>query len=149
MMTIGRAFVVWLMMIPIAFGNGTLRQFGYGPWLGELAAHQLSCVTAVVAFGVLIVAASRRWAFAGYGHALWVGGLWAVLTVAFETGLGRMRGMAWREVLADYALWDGHLWGVVVAFILLAPVLVVSFERARRNWRRERRHGRYAGGRPW
>jgi hypothetical protein len=130
-MTIGRALLVWLMMIPVAFANGTLRQFGYGPRLGEPAAHQLSCVTAVVAFGVLIVAASRRWGFTGYGHALWVGTMWAALTVAFETGLGRMRGMPWRDVLADYALWDGHLWGIVVAFILLAPALVVSFARAR------------------
>jgi hypothetical protein len=130
-MTTGRALLVWLLMIPLAFANGTLRQFGYGPRLGEPAAHQLSCVTAVFAFGILVVVTSRRWPFTNYSQALSVGGLWAVLTVAFETALGRMRGMPWRDVLADYALWDGHLWGIVVLFLAMAPSLILAFERSR------------------
>jgi hypothetical protein len=132
-MTLGRALLVWLLMIPLAFANGTLRQFGYAPQLGEPAAHQLSCVTAVLAFGILIVVASRRWPFTSYRQALAIGSLWAVFTVAFETTLGRMRGMAWRDVLADYALWDGHLWGIVVVFLSVAPVLIVSAQRTKRR----------------
>jgi len=53
-MTFGRALTIWLLMIPIAFANRILRQMVYGPRVGETAARQISCFTAIAAFGILI-----------------------------------------------------------------------------------------------
>lgn len=42
--------LAWFPMVLIAVANGSLRQFGYAPYLSELAAHQISCFTAVIFF---------------------------------------------------------------------------------------------------
>jgi hypothetical protein len=117
-------------MIPIAFLNGTLRQFVYGPRVGEPAAHQISCITAIIAFGLLIFAMTRRWHFDSFRQAWRVGALWAAATVAFETTLGRLGGLSWSDLFLDYDLWNGHLWALVVSFIAIAPALIVLWDRA-------------------
>ena len=130
-MTFGRALTIWLLMIPIAFANGILRQMVYGPRVGETAARQISCFTAIAAFGILIYVLAHRWRFASVGQAWRIGFLWAGLTAAFEAGLGRLRGMTWGAIFSDYAVWEGRLWGFVVAFILLAPVFIAARERSK------------------
>src|SRR5687767_3349723 len=48
-----RAIITWLLFIPIAVLNGTLRELVYRPFTGELAAHQISTATASIAFFTL------------------------------------------------------------------------------------------------
>jgi hypothetical protein len=129
-MTLRHALITWLLMVPIAFANGTLRQFAFAPRIGEPAAHQVSCFTAMAAFGLLIYAVTRRWHLASYGQAWTIGLLWAGATLTFETVLGLSRGVPWRDIFVDYALWKGHLWALVVAFLAIAPALSVAWDRA-------------------
>jgi hypothetical protein len=139
LMNIKRALIVWFTMIPVAVANGALRQFVYGPLIGEPMVHQISCFTAIAAFGALIWIANRRWAFSSSSQAFDIGLLWAALTVAFEAGLGLTSGMHWRDIVADYALWNGHLWGLVVAFLVVAPVALVALRTQSRSFRRTAR----------
>lgn len=48
-------------MVFIAILNGAIRRFGYGKWLNEVPAHQLSTGTAIVLFGLYILFVSFRW----------------------------------------------------------------------------------------
>ncbi len=130
-MTMSQALSIWLLMIPIAVANGTLRQFGYGPFMAARQAHQLSCLTAIIAFGAFFWIISRRWPFGSEAQALRVGVLWGALTVTFETVLGLQRGLSGEQIFADYAIWKGHLWASVVVFIVIAPWLIVQLEKGR------------------
>jgi hypothetical protein len=123
-MTFRRSMTTWLLMLVVALLNGTIRQLTYGPHLSELAAHQLSCVTGIATLGLLIFAMSRRWRFQSAEHAWRTGMFWAVLTILFETGLGLMRGLPSKTLLSDYAFWNGHYWGLVIIFILSAPLAI-------------------------
>jgi hypothetical protein len=42
--------IAWIPMVFIAMANGAIRQLGYGKLLGELSAHQLSCLTGIMLF---------------------------------------------------------------------------------------------------
>jgi hypothetical protein len=44
----------WFGLLVIAMFNGALRDFGYKPVLGDLVAHQISCVIGIVLFGIFI-----------------------------------------------------------------------------------------------
>jgi hypothetical protein len=55
-------------------------------------------------------------------HAL--GGVWLVLTVAFEFVFGRLvMGKSWSALLGAYTFEGGNLWPLVLAVVLLAPPL--------------------------
>jgi hypothetical protein len=130
-MTLRHALMTWLLMIPLAFANGLIRQFVFVRHMSEAAARQLSCVTAVALFSVLIVVVSRRWHFRSAKHAIGVGLLWAICTALFEVGLGRLRSMAWSDIFRDYAIWEGRWWGLVLVSLIAMPSIVATFDSSR------------------
>lgn len=134
-MSTERALITWLLMIPVAFVNGTLRQFGYAPYLGDAAANQISCFTAMFAFALLVYAVTRKWPFTSHGQARAVGLSWAAATVIFEASLGLSRGMPWRDVFAQYAIWNGQLWALVVVLVAMLPSLSMLWDRWSANVR--------------
>lgn len=124
--------LAWFPMVLIAIANGSLRQFGYGPHLGELAAHQISCFTAVLFFSIYTWILSRRWPLSGAGQALAVGGIWLVLTVAFEFLFGfYAAGHSLERLLADYNVWAGRLWVFVLASVAFLPYAVYRLRSSR------------------
>ena len=54
-------------------------------------------------------------------QAVLIGAAWMLLTVLFEAGLGRYRGVSWQTMLAEYNLLEGKLWILVPVSILLMP----------------------------
>jgi hypothetical protein len=115
---------VWLGMVPIAIFNGVLRQYGYGPHLDELTAHQVSTLTGMVLMGLYIARVMRRWPTATARQAWVVGLLWLGMTVGFEFLFGHyVADYSWQRLLADYDLGAGRLWGLFLAWITLAPYL--------------------------
>ena len=53
-----------------------------------------------------------------------IGLLWLSLTLAFEFGFGRLSGLSWEAMLADYDVAGGRFWPLVLLTTLLAPWLV-------------------------
>lgn len=122
---------VWLLMLLVSIGNGALREFTYGPRLGELAAHQLSTLTEILlltgVFGVFF----RRHRLATAAQAIRLGLGWVVLTVAFEFLFFHfVGGHSWESLLANYRISEGRVWPLVLIWIGLAPSL---FYRLRRH----------------
>lgn len=117
-----RYLLAWLPMVAIAIANGVARQSLYGPYLSELAAHQVSTGIGILLFAVYIHWVMRRWPAASTRQAWGIGLSWVGLTVAFEFLFGRfVAGHAWTRLLADYDLTAGRLWPLVLLWLLLAP----------------------------
>jgi len=128
--TLPRALVSWLVLVAVAFLNGTLRVVAYPAWLGEFTARQVATGTGAMALGAAIWVLLRRWPVRGPAHAWGTGALWAALTVAFEMAMVVGRGRGWGEVRAQYALWEGSLWPLLVLWVLAAPPALSALQRA-------------------
>jgi len=51
----------WFGLLVIAMVNGALRDIAYKPYVGELYAHQISCVTGILLFALFIGFLAKRW----------------------------------------------------------------------------------------
>jgi hypothetical protein len=122
--------LAWLPMIPIAIGNGVLRQRWYGKHVEDLAAHQISTAFAIVLFGIYIWLVVRALRPASGRQAILIGLVWLALTVAFEFLFGHyVVGHSWRALLNDYDLLAGRLWVLVLAWLALAPYVFYRIQR--------------------
>jgi hypothetical protein len=117
--------LAWIPMILIAIANGTIRQFGYGPFVSELAAHQISCATAILLFCFYTFFLSGRWPLTKASEAWFVGTIWLFLTIAFEFLFGHYAGgHSWIRLLQDYNICAGRLWSLVLTALFFMPYTV-------------------------
>ena len=120
----GRALLIWLLIAVLANLNGALRQFVIIPLSNEGAGHVIS--TLMLAGIVLLT----TWLTIGWmrpstaGEAWTIGGVWLLLTLAFEFGFGHyVFGKPWSVLLADHRLDQGRIWTLAPVITLLAPWL--------------------------
>jgi len=114
----------------IAIVNGVLRESWYGKRLSELAAHQVSTLTAVILFGVYIWFILRIWPPTSAVQAIAVGLLWLAMTIAFEFVFGHyVAGHTWERLLHDYNLLAGRIWLLVLVWVAVAPYLCFRVRR--------------------
>lgn len=119
-----RALVVWLLLAVLAVSAGAAREALLTPRMGAQAAHVAGTWVVVAAFFVAI-GLSVRWIVPDLATSrLWlVGGLWMVLTVAFEFGFGHyVAGHPWSRLFRDYDVLAGRIWILVLLTVLVAPV---------------------------
>ena len=115
-----RAVLVWLLLMAAESLQGAARRLLLSPAL-EQALRQFS-----VLVGVLVIAAIT-WALLPWmrirttGQALATGAMWALLTLAFEFGLGGIMGLSWSQMLADYDLTQGGLMPIGLLAMALVP----------------------------
>jgi hypothetical protein len=125
-----RGLAVWFLILLGATANGAVRQAWLVPWLGDAWGHVVSTVLLsllIFAFGWMlsgwldVVSAAESWL---------VGGVWLVLTVAFEVLAGHfLFGAPWSQLLADYDLARGRVWVLVLLTTLLTPRLLFWLKR--------------------
>lgn len=118
-----RAVAVWLLFILAETVQGGVRQVLSAPET-EFVVRQASVLLgAVVLFAITWF--SLRWMrIASAGGALAVGLAWVGLTLGFEIGLGRLLGLGWSRILADYDLLHGGLMPLGLLAMALTPWLV-------------------------
>ena len=122
----------WAAGAGIGVANGALREATYAKRVGEQRAHQLSTVTAVLAFAGLFRALEARRPLASDAEAIEVGLAWLALTVAFELGFGRLVAhQSWDDLLADYDVAHGRLWPAVLAWLAIGPLVTRRTDRRR------------------
>ena len=109
-------------MVFIAIANGAFRQFIFARVMPELRAHQVSTVLGSVLIGLYIWMIVHMWPPSSPSHALLIGLVWLVLTVAFECIFGRFAmHHSWEHLLQHYNVLKGRLWGVFLIWLTLAP----------------------------
>jgi hypothetical protein len=116
---------VWVLLAVVAIANGILREGTYGKFIPELAAHQVSTVTAIIAFGGVVWLANRWWPIESVSQALTIGTCWLVMTIAFEFGFGHyVAGHSWQTLLADYNLLEGRVWLLFLLWVAVVPFVI-------------------------
>lgn len=123
-----RYLVCWFVLLAVAMVNGALRELTYGKYVSELSAHQLSCVTGILLFAVVIHQYVRRWPPASAREAWRIGLFWMALTVAFEfLFFHYVAGHPWEVLLANYDMSAGRLWPLILLWVAVAPYLFYHY----------------------
>jgi len=117
--------LVWLLLAIVAIANGIVRQSTYGKFVPELAAHQISTVTAILASGLVVWFVNRIWPIESASQALLIGACWLVMTVVFEFGFGHyVAGHSWARLVADYNLVAGRVWSLFLIWVAIMPYVI-------------------------
>ena len=130
---LGPTLTVWVGLAVLAITNGILREALLAPALGDGAAHVLSTLLLAAAVATVAALFVRRFAHeADRRTLLSIGGLWTVLTLAFEFGFGRyVVGKSWAVLLADYDVLAGRIWVLVPLTLLVAPLVAARYVERR------------------
>ena len=114
----------WIGMVAIAILNGAIREKAYGPFMGELPAHQLSTFIIILLFGAYIWVLTGTYPIESPTQALIIGVMWLVMTVIFEFVFGHfVMGHLWSGLLQNYNLFKGRVWSLVLIWASVAPYL--------------------------
>jgi hypothetical protein len=117
--------VTWVVGIPLAIINATIRNYLVLPYTGELLAHQISSITMIIIFAAYFWALNRKWSMASQQQALTIGGIWLGLTIVFEFLFGHyIMGNTWTRLLADYNILAGRLWSLVLLWTFIGPYVI-------------------------
>jgi hypothetical protein len=137
-MYIARAFLVWLIIIVAESVHGALRQAFLAPLVGDFPARRIAFFVGMLLI-FLIAYLFVRWIRAENAKQLFaVGGMWAVLTLLFEFGLGFfVFGYSRERMFEDYDLSRGGLMGFGILFLIFAPVLAARLKMNREAARRK------------
>ena len=119
----------WVPMVILAILNGTLRELGYKPLVGDLIAHQLSTLTLIIITFAYFWFLNTLWRITDTKTAAAIGAIWFSLTVLFEFVFGHyVMGHPWARLFADYNLLKGRIWSIVLIWIAVLPYVVYKFK---------------------
>lgn len=128
--------IAWFGMMVLAIINGTIRDFFYMPYIGTLAAHQLSTVILLAAFVFYIAWLAKQWPLHSRSQAWIVGIIWFFMTEVFEFGLGLRQGLTMDELLHAYNLFEGELWIIIPIWVLVGPSIVYHYSHSQMRKRK-------------
>ena len=121
-----RAVAIWLVIVCIESGLGTLRTIFLAPRIGDFRARQVG-VFVSSAFILAVAYLSIRWIRARSARALvLVGVVWLILTVLFELSLGLVLGLSWQRIAEDYDFRRGGLMPLGLLVLVLSPLIVAK-----------------------
>jgi hypothetical protein len=119
-----QAVGVWVILLIAAVINGAIRQEFIGRLLDELPAHLLSTILLALIIFIVAFLFIRAKGITKTATLLLIGGLWVVLTVAFEfLFFHYAAGVPWSKLLADYNILKGRIFVLVLLSSLLSPLI--------------------------
>lgn len=119
-----KGFVVWLLLMAVESLHGMFRIVLLEPGLGDVRARQVAVFTGSLLILTLAFFCVRWIGATTKRQLLEVGGLWLLLTIAFEIGLGRfVMHLSWERIASDYNLLGGGLMPLGLMVLALAPLL--------------------------
>jgi hypothetical protein len=119
---IAKYILVWFVLVIVAIINGTIRNEVYKDFLGDLRAHQLSTLTGIILFGLVIWGFTRLWKIPSAQQAWIIGFMWLGMTIIFEFIFGHyVMGHPWSKLLHDYNIFQGRVWILVLICTTIAP----------------------------
>jgi hypothetical protein len=118
----------WFVLLVLAVINGGFRDTLYKSMVGELAAHQISTLTGIILFGIVIWGMTRLWPIATEKEAWIIGSIWLGMTVCFEFLFGHfVMGHPWSKLLHDYNILEGRVWILILIWTFTAPYVFFRF----------------------
>ena len=125
-------FFAWFGMMILAIINGGLRDFAYTSHVGDLPAHQISTVILIVLFAGYFRFLTTVWPIKSASQAWVIGGIWFLMTEAFEFGMGRfITGDSWSTLFDAYNVFAGQFWIFIPLWVLIGPYVFFRFVQAK------------------
>lgn len=128
-----KAFLIWLLIIPIAILNGGLREICLQPLLGEVYANLLSGFILCVAIFLIAYFSLPKLNQSSLRSYVLIGLLWVALTLTFETLFGLVQGHNFEKILQNYNMTRGNLWPLIVIFIGIVPWCIAKLREPHQN----------------
>ena len=120
------AFLIWVMIIPIAILNGGFREYVLVK-LGGLALPLSGIILSICIFIVayLLVPKIKNCVKRDY---IFFGVMWFVLTNLFDLSAYIKEGEGFARLLQSYNIITGNTWLLVVLTALFAPMIVMKIK---------------------
>ncbi len=128
-----RYFLAWFGMMVLAIINGGLRDFTYESCVGDLPTHQISTVVLIVLLAGYVWFLTRIWPIKSKTQAWIVGGIWFLMTEAFEFGMGRLAGDSWSKLLQAYNIFAGQVWIFIPIWVLIGPYVFFRYVQSKKQ----------------
>jgi hypothetical protein len=122
-------FFAWFGMMILAIVNGGLRDFVYKLHVGDLPAHQISTVILMVLLAGYFRLLTAIWPIRSASQAWVIGGMWFLMTEAFEFGMGFIEGASWSTLFQAYNVCAGQVWIFIPLWVLIGPYVSFRFFR--------------------
>lgn len=122
-----KAFLIWIVIIPIAILNGGLREYVFSG-LGNVAMPLSGIILSICIFIIAYIAIPKI-KNCTKTDAVVFGIMWFLLTNLFDYLLLLTSGNAFAQLLHQYDFTSGNLWIVVVLSSLLAPWFAFKFKK--------------------
>ena len=121
------AFLIWVMIIPIAILNGGLREYVLVK-LGNLALPLSGIILSLCIFVVayLLVPKIKNCTKKDY---IFFGVMWFILTNLFDLIVYINAGVGFAGLVQSYNILTGNTWLLVVLTALFSPVIVMNIIR--------------------
>lgn len=114
---------IWCLFVCAAFACRLYCKGAIEARAGEWRSHLLYVVMTCVAVFLLGSLFLIDYPYKRIDTMLWLGGLWLVLSIAFEMFLGRyLLGLLWSQVFRDYNLLQGRLYLLVLLTVFFTPL---------------------------
>ena len=123
------AFLIWVMIIPIAILNGGFREYvlvNLGVLVRPLSGIILSVCIFIVAY--LLVPKIKNCVKRDY---IIFGIMWFILTNLFDLSSYIKAGDGFAGLLQSYNIFTGNLWLLVVLSALFSPIIVMKIKEIR------------------
>jgi len=123
------AFLIWVMIIPIAILNGGFREYVLVK-LGGLALPLSGIILSIYIFIIayLLVPKIKNCVKRDY---IFIGVMWFVLTNVFDLLSYIKDGEGFAGLLQSYNIFTGNLWLLVVLSALFSPIIVMKIKETR------------------
>ena len=121
--------LAWFGMMVLAVINGTIRDFGYKPFTGDLPAHQISTVVLLLLFAGYFLWLTMVWPIHSTKEAWTIGIIWFLMTEGFEFGFGLLRGLSWGQLFQAYNIAEGQVWMFIPLWVLIGPVVFFRYSQ--------------------
>ncbi|MBI2486259.1 MAG: hypothetical protein HYW01_04730 [Deltaproteobacteria bacterium] len=120
---------IWILLVLLAILNGGVREKLLVPHLGQQWAHPVSGLLVSIIIFVITLGVFPILGINSSYQAWLVGGIWLLLTVAFEFLFGHfVMGESLSKLLEAYDVLKGSLWLVVLVTTLISPYLAEKCE---------------------
>jgi hypothetical protein len=115
---------IWILLVLLAILNGGVREKLLVPLLGQQRAQPISGLLLSIIIFVITLAVFPILGINSSYQAWLVGGIWLLLTVAFEFLFGHfVMGKSLSKLVEAYDVLKGSLWVVVLVTTLISPYL--------------------------
>ena len=117
----------WLLGIFAETLHGILRGLFLVPIVGDLPARQIGVLSGSLIILAIAIASIKSIATRTRSLLLAIGGLWLVLTLAFEFLFGRyVAGASWDRLLSDYDPTRGGFLALGMIVLAIAPLVAAK-----------------------